>query len=155
MMIFSVILSVLVLQSVALSQRIVPSDKMGLLRGEGMGLASAAEFNGFPGPKHVLDLADTLGLTPGQIETARGLMGGVQASARIVGARIVQAEEQLDSLFAAGGRIDGQVVGTLLQRIARLRADLRKIHLDAHVRMREVLTAGQIELYKRIRGYEP
>lgn len=39
-----------------------------------------------------------------------------------------------------------KTVETLLHRIARLRAELRKIHLDAHARLPEVLTAGQIEL---------
>jgi hypothetical protein len=34
-----------------------------LKNGRGMGLALAAELNGYPGPLHVLELADRLGLT--------------------------------------------------------------------------------------------
>lgn len=37
-----------------------------LRAGEGMGLALAAELNGYPGPRHVLDLANQLGLTDEQ-----------------------------------------------------------------------------------------
>jgi hypothetical protein len=37
-----------------------------LSAGEGMGLALAAELNGYPGPRHVLDLGNQLGLTDEQ-----------------------------------------------------------------------------------------
>ena len=37
-----------------------------LAAGRGMGLALAAELNGYPGPRHVLDLGDDLELTAGQ-----------------------------------------------------------------------------------------
>ena len=37
-----------------------------LKAGRGMGMALAAERNGYPGPLHVLELADQLGLTPAQ-----------------------------------------------------------------------------------------
>jgi hypothetical protein len=37
-----------------------------LRAGRGMGLALAAELNGYPGPSHVLELADQLGLSPEQ-----------------------------------------------------------------------------------------
>jgi hypothetical protein len=35
-----------------------------LQAGRGMGLAIAAELNGYPGPLHVFELADSLGLSP-------------------------------------------------------------------------------------------
>ena len=37
-----------------------------LQAGRGMGLALAAELNGYPGPSHVLELADKLGLSADQ-----------------------------------------------------------------------------------------
>src|SRR6266436_8209713 len=37
-----------------------------LRAGRGMGLALAAELNGYPGPSHVLELADKLGLSADQ-----------------------------------------------------------------------------------------
>lgn len=41
------------------------------LSGAGMGLAKAAELNGFPGPKHVLELEAELGLTDRQKQTTQ------------------------------------------------------------------------------------
>lgn len=38
------------------------------LSGQGMGYAKAAELNSYPGPKHVLELARELGLSPAQEE---------------------------------------------------------------------------------------
>ena len=43
-------------------------DISGYLQGQGMGFAKAAELNGFPGPKHVLDLSDELELSHLQSE---------------------------------------------------------------------------------------
>ena len=36
-------------------------DIAALLKGEGMGMAAAAELNGYPGPAHVLQLAGSSG----------------------------------------------------------------------------------------------
>src|SRR5690242_3488719 len=44
-----------------------------LRAGRGMGMALPAELNGYPGPVHVLELADALGLTPEQRERVRAL----------------------------------------------------------------------------------
>ena len=43
-----------------------PAQIAQLRAGEGMGLALAAELNGYPGPRHVLDLGAELGLTDAQ-----------------------------------------------------------------------------------------
>jgi hypothetical protein len=43
-----------------------PEDIAALRNGEGMGMAKAAELNGYPGPVHVLALTAQLGLTENQ-----------------------------------------------------------------------------------------
>src|SRR5665213_3400327 len=43
-----------------------PDEVKAYLAGEGMGLAKAGELNHYPGPKHILAMADHLGLTPAQ-----------------------------------------------------------------------------------------
>jgi Spy/CpxP family protein refolding chaperone len=153
MRIIPIIFFLIISSAFLCAQRTIPPDKMSLLKGEGMGLAAPAEFNGFPGPKHVLEMKESLGLTPTQVKTAEALMQGVQASARIVGEEIVEAEERLDSLFATSEMIDRNVLEQLLRKIAALRADLRQIHLEAHIRMKDILTPGQIKLYQQMRGY--
>lgn len=45
----------------------------GLQAGRGLGYAKAAELNGFPGPKHVLELAEELALSDDQRARTRAL----------------------------------------------------------------------------------
>lgn len=136
------------------AQRTVPPDRDALLKGEGMGLAMAAERNGFPGPKHVLDLRDTLGLDAGQVRTAEALVARVKSGARELGERIVQAEEELEKMFAGGRAKDTLQLRETLDAIAQMRGRLRLIHLQAHVDMKNALTPHQINLYTRLRGHE-
>ena len=44
-----------------------------LRRGDGMGFSKLAELNHFPGPKHVLDVADELELSPLQLAETKSL----------------------------------------------------------------------------------
>ena len=48
-------------------------DVEALKTGKGMGFAKLAELNHFPGPKHVLNLAQELSLTPVQVAQTRSL----------------------------------------------------------------------------------
>ena len=52
-----------------------------LSRGEGMGFAKAAELNQYPGPKHVLELANELELSTEQQEQTSQLFAAMQADA--------------------------------------------------------------------------
>ena len=53
---------------------LAPQDVNALLAGQGMGLAKAAELNGYPGPLHVIELAGPLSLTSEQLGSSRKLM---------------------------------------------------------------------------------
>jgi Spy/CpxP family protein refolding chaperone len=122
-----------------------------LLSGEGMGLARPAELNGYPGPRHVLDLADSLQLTAEQRAETGKLFIGMREEAIAAGRRVLKAERALDAGFAAGAP------ESELDRLARVaasrRGDLRWVHLRTHLRMREILTAQQRHAYDRLRGY--
>jgi Spy/CpxP family protein refolding chaperone len=119
-----------------------------------MGLAASAERNGFPGPKHVLELSDTLKLTKEQIHTSEGLVSRVKKEAQKLGEQIVLKEERLNDLFTAHGHVDEDEIERILKEIAALRADLRFVHLQAHIEMKEVLTPEQRRLYALLRGHE-
>ena len=80
------------------------SEIRGLLDGAGLGYAKVAELNGFPGPKHVLELADDLALTAQQKAETRALFDSMNARARELGARLVDAETSLDAIFAGGSK---------------------------------------------------
>ena len=57
-------------------------DIAALRKGEGMGMAKAAELNGYPGPVHVLALAAQLGLTETQQRDVRAIFERMSAAAK-------------------------------------------------------------------------
>jgi Spy/CpxP family protein refolding chaperone len=69
------------------------------------------------------------------------------------GEEIITAEEELSKLFEAG-TINEKVLRSKLEEIAKLRADLRFTHLQAHLRMKQILTPDQIKRYAELRGHE-
>src|SRR5204863_9380527 len=70
-----------------------------LLEARGMGLAKAAELNSYPGPLHVLQLADQLGLSDAQRASGRTLYERMRERASAVGRQIIAAERVLDQAF--------------------------------------------------------
>lgn len=123
-----------------------------LTNGAGMGLARAAELNGYPGPRHVLELADSLALTAGQRAAVEDIFGGMQGRARELGGRILEAEKALDRAFAGGEQTE-EALAAAVAEIARLQGELRTVHLQAHLATRALLTEHQIHEYDRLRGY--
>src|ERR1700683_4683129 len=69
--------------------------------GRGLGLALPAELNGYPGPAHVLELADQLGLSADQKASVQSLFDSMKAEAVPLGAKLLDQEAALDHLFAA------------------------------------------------------
>jgi hypothetical protein len=126
----------------------------GLMTGEGLGMALAAELNRYPGPKHVLELADSLAISTEQRQAVDRIRAGMLARAIELGPQIVALERELDALFA-GGRAASTDVATLTERIGTLSGRLRAVHLEAHVATRALLTPAQIETYDRLRGHAP
>lgn len=122
------------------------------LAGAGMGYAKAAELNGFPGPMHVLELADELRLSAGQREATRRLMESHKADARALGAKRIEAEKRLNSVFQ-GGKVDEQSLAEAVRAAAALEGDYRLSHLETHRRMRLLLSDEQVTRYNQARGY--
>lgn len=128
------------------------SEIEGLLAGRGMGYARAAELNGFPGPMHVLELASQLELTPEQKALTEDLFGRMQRSAREQGARLVQAERELDDLFRTGAMTQ-PMLDQALAAIASAQAQVRAAHLRAHLEQTTILRPQQVARYTTLRGY--
>ena len=131
---------------------LAPERVADLLAGRGAGYALAAELNRYPGPAHVLDLADKLHLGPrekGAIERVRDEM---RRDARRLGRELVSLERKLDAAFESGTIAPAQVAG-LTSRIARVEGALRAVHLKAHLRVKELLTPAQVAHYDVLRGY--
>jgi Spy/CpxP family protein refolding chaperone len=128
------------------------NDVTALLGGEGWGLAKPAEINGFPGPRHVLELADALQLTSDQRKSVQAAHERMKSRAQQLGADYVAAEKALDEVFKSGTAD----VAALAERVARaekLRAELRLTHLNAHLEVSRLLSPAQRQAYMALRGY--
>ncbi|PJK27585.1 Spy/CpxP family protein refolding chaperone [Minwuia thermotolerans] len=123
-----------------------------LLAGEGRGMARPAELNGYPGPSHLLDMQEELELSGEQIAVIRAAFERMQLKARDLGARLVEAEAELDALFR-DRRADPDTLVVALRKAADLRMELRETHLRAHLEVTPLLTAHQREAYALLRGY--
>jgi Spy/CpxP family protein refolding chaperone len=123
-----------------------------LRAGRGMGLALAAELNGYPGPRHVLEHADALALSDRQRTETERLFREMQARAVLLGKRIIEEEVALDRLFAHR-QADAAAVADRTAAIARLGGELRAHHLGYHLAMVDLLSPAQIERYAELRGY--
>lgn len=123
-----------------------------LLEGRGMGLAKAAELNRHPGPMHILDLAESLGLSEADAAVVRRVFESMRAEARALGREIVAAEGDLDRLFAHGAA-DPVAVGALTAKIGALQGRLRAVHLNAHLAIRPLLASDTVARYDSLRGY--
>ena len=122
------------------------------LNGRGMGFAKAAELNHYPGPRHVLDLANELELGHEQRSRSEAIFGAMKAKAILLGTELVEKESELDRQFA-NGAVSPESLGMLLSEIAALKGKLRYVHLLAHLEQRPVLSKHQIRLYDELRGY--
>jgi Spy/CpxP family protein refolding chaperone len=125
----------------------------GYLSGDGMGFAKAGELNHYPGPKHVLDLADQLQLSDEQRRRTQALFEEMKFNAVRLGKQLVEKEHLLDSRFAEGTISDAELE-RLVTEISVIQGKLRAVHLRAHLAQRVVLTPDQIRRYGALRGYQ-
>ena len=125
-----------------------------LTEGRGMGLARAAELNGYPGPRHVLDAArkGQLALTPEQQAGVQRVYDAMEREARRLGARVVADEQALEAALRGGGLTDTEL-SERVTRLAAMHGELRQVHLRAHLETRALLTAAQVARYDEVRGY--
>ena len=114
--------------------------------GRGFGMAFAADRHGYPGPLHVLELTERLGLTGEQTTAIRGLRDAVFAEARLKGAALLEAERRLEALFASG-QADEPAIRRAVGDIERLRGELRTLHLATHLKTAALLTSDQRRAY--------
>ena len=122
------------------------------IEGAGMGLAKAAELNGYPGPMHVLELSSELELSDAQEAQTAALFKETKAEARRVGQEVVALERELDRKFAAGTITEDELV-QLVSEIGAKEAELRLVHLRAHLRQEAILNDEQVSRYIAARGY--
>lgn len=123
-----------------------------LKAGRGMGLALAAELNGYPGPLHVIELADQLQLDAEQRRRVQQMFDSMKSEAMAVGERLIAEETELDRAFASQS-ISSARLNALTARIAQTQGELRAVHLKYHLTVAELLTTHQKHRYAQLRGY--
>lgn len=122
------------------------------LEGRGMGMALPAELNGYPGPRHVLELANELDLTARQLAQTEQLFEDMRRKAIELGEEIVEREANLDELFGSGTANEAAVYD-VAEALGRLRGQLRAHHLSYHLAMHGILDPHQVQAYQHLRGY--
>lgn len=123
-----------------------------LKTGAGWGLAKAAELNGLPGPKHVLEMKSEIGLTAEQERKVTDVFLGMNGKAVALGNAYIEYEKELDRRFAARD-IDDTILDELLEKISKTYKALRFTHLSAHLQTVDILTGEQVRKYNEMRGY--
>lgn len=123
-----------------------------LRAGRGMGLALAAELNGYPGPSHVLELADQLGLSPEQKSKVQGMFAAMKTETTPIGTRLIEQETDLDQQFAKR-TVTAESLGSATAAIAKTQGELREAHLKYHLLTAAVLDQTQLAKYAELRGY--
>lgn len=121
--------------------------------GRGMGLALAAELNGYPGPIHAIELAGELHLSPEQITKLRALFEAMKAEAIPLGASLISQERELNNAFA-NRTITLANLETTTQKIGTTQGALQAAHLKYHLSTVAILTPEQVSRYNELRGYK-
>jgi len=123
-----------------------------LRRGGGWGRALSAELNGVPGPAHLLELGDEIGLSGEQVTAIEAIFEEMQAEARRLGEQLIGAEMAIEDAFR-NDDLDEDTLRELIENAETVRAELRFVHLSRHLSTPPLLTEEQIATYNRLRGY--
>ncbi len=124
-----------------------------LKNGKGWGLAKAAELNGMPGPLHILQMKDQVSLTPGQEVKIQALFENMKSKAIPLGNELIELEKTLNESFA-DRTISKQQLSQQLDEIAKVKKELRYVHLETHLATPAILSTQQLAEYNRLRGYD-
>ena len=127
----------------------IEEEQASIARGEGFGMAMPADMAGYPGPRHVLDMQKELGLTAGQKAGVEKILEAMHEKAMARGKELFDAQARLEQMFR-----DGRPEADLREqsfRVDSIHAELRWIHLSAHLAAQKLLTPEQIAKYTRLR----
>lgn len=142
-------------QETRLIKSLSVEDVEGLEKGTGDpfgGMAKLAELNGYPGPRHVLDLALQLALTSEQKKSVEKMNDTRVEEAQTLGKAIVELEQEMNEMFIKK-TITEKTLRQKLAKSGELYGELRFVHLKWHLAMLNVLTEEQVKLYNKLRGY--
>src|SRR5262249_53013272 len=109
-------------------------------------------LNGYPGPSHVLELADRLDLSQDQRSQVQRLFDAMKQETIPLGTKLIAQEEELDHLFSAHA-VTPETLKATVAAISVTQAQLREGPLNDRLSTTALLTQAQMERYAELRGY--
>ncbi len=146
---FPLIVLLLVAAFPASAQLVVPADRTELLDGKPAGEAAYAASIGYPMRERLLEFKEQLGLTRDQLRKIDAITRDEPVALKVKGEEIVEAEDALLKLMQSGAANE-RTVRTHVEKIGKLRADLRFMQLQVFLRLKALLTPNQAERYKEL-----
>ncbi|HVL48434.1 MAG TPA: hypothetical protein VM889_07750 [Candidatus Thermoplasmatota archaeon] len=131
---------------------LTPEEEKSLREGAGASLALPAELNGYPGPLHVLELGDRLGLSDDQWRGTWELRNRTKADAQAKGAEILALHARIAAMFR-DGEMDENRLAEEMAALGLAYGELRYVHLRAHLEQAAMLSKHQRVVYGELRGY--
>jgi Spy/CpxP family protein refolding chaperone len=144
-----VLFLLLIFGGVAFAQTKFPADRDVLLAGKPENETALMEASGFPTPERILSFKDQLGLTRDQLKKVDAIVKDLPVSLKVKGEEIVEAEDELLK-FLQTGAPNERNVRTRLERIGKLRAEIRFAHIQVHIKIKALLTPNQFDRYKEL-----
>ena len=124
----------------------------GYLTGKGLGQALPAELDGYPGPRHTIDMAEELELTEEQLAQVQALFDDMQSAVIPLGDKYLESVAELELAFREG-TITDEYLQSQLENITGIEAQMRYVHLSTHLATIDILSHDQIMQYNMMRGY--
>ena len=124
----------------------------GYLTRKGLGQALPAELNGYPSPRHTIDMDEELELTEKQLAQVQALFDDMQSTVIPLGEKYLEYVAELELIFREG-TITDEYLQSHLEKITGIEAQMRYVHLSTHLATIDILSHDQIMQYNMMRGY--
>lgn len=127
------------------------SDYKAYQNGDEMGMTQVAELNNYPAAEAVLSYEKDLKLSSTQKSQLKAAVDALDFKAREMGRFILQHEKKLNELFATGKANEGSLI-YYCNQIGLYQGELRNAHLQAHLKVRRILSPDQLKKYSRLKA---
>ncbi len=126
----------------------------GLREGRALDFAVVAEKNHYPAPYYALRLVSQMALFEDQIAPLKAIYAALNGRTRSLGAQLLDQEARIERYFEDQEN-DPEKLERLVRESARLRGEIRLLHLQADIETRKIVKPGQLVNYEAERGRDP
>jgi hypothetical protein len=126
----------------------------GWREGRAMTQARVAEKNHYPAPYFALKMVSELALFEDQIAPMRAIHDTLHRRTMQLGRQLLDEETKLELYFEDQEK-DPPKLAAIVRESARLRGEIRLMHLEADIETRKILSQDQLVKYEALRGFDP